>query len=344
MGEDMRIGPLLGFENSMETVVTVAREMEAAGAFSVMLAEASRSAVTQAAAVIAATERVQVGTYVVNAFGRSPWLTGLAARDLDEMSEGRFVLGIGTGNPNFNNWYMDIDSSRPMSYMRDYVEIVRKVVRARAGERVSYDGASLSMKKWRASHEPFRSSVPVYLAASGANMMKLAAEISDGIGVGIMASVEFMENIVRPNALAAITDVGRGGDELVFPMGTLISVNQDGELARNAMKAAVCGLFHPVPHPYYDLQIRRQGFPEVADMLSELVPAGRTSEAMKLIPDVVIETMTIAGTPTECASRVKEYEGVVDQIVTMSVPQRDQPSGVAAYADLFELVSIVGSI
>ena len=55
MGVDMRIGPLLGFENSMETVVTVAREMEAAGAFSVMLAEASRSAVTQAAAVIAAT-------------------------------------------------------------------------------------------------------------------------------------------------------------------------------------------------------------------------------------------------------------------------------------------------
>ena len=82
MGVDMRIGPLLGFENSMETVVTVAREMEAAGAFSVMLAEASRSAVTQAAAVIAATERVQVGTYVVNALGRSPWLAGLAARDL----------------------------------------------------------------------------------------------------------------------------------------------------------------------------------------------------------------------------------------------------------------------
>ena len=108
MGVDMRIGPLLGFENSMETVVTVAREMEAAGAFSVMLAEASRSAVTQAAAVIAATERVQVGTYVVNAFGRSPWLAGLAARDLDEMSEGRFVLGIGTGNPNFNNWYMAV--------------------------------------------------------------------------------------------------------------------------------------------------------------------------------------------------------------------------------------------
>ena len=93
----MRIGPLLGFEPNFESVVTVAKEMEAAGASSVMLAEAGRSAVTQAAAVIAATDSVQVGTYVVNAFARSPWITGLTARDLDEMSGGRFVLGVVRG-------------------------------------------------------------------------------------------------------------------------------------------------------------------------------------------------------------------------------------------------------
>ena len=68
----MRLGPLLGFEQSFETVVTVAREMEAVGAGSVMLAEAGRSAVTQASAVIAATESIEVGTYVMNAFARSP--------------------------------------------------------------------------------------------------------------------------------------------------------------------------------------------------------------------------------------------------------------------------------
>ena len=69
----MRLGPLLGFEQSFETVVTVAREMEAVGAGSVMLAEAGRSAVTQASAVIAATESIEVGTYVMNAFARSPF-------------------------------------------------------------------------------------------------------------------------------------------------------------------------------------------------------------------------------------------------------------------------------
>ena len=104
----MRLGPLLGFEQSFDTVVTVAQEMEAVGAGSVMLAEAGRSAVTQAAAVIAATESIEVGTYVANAFARSPSLPGLTARDLDEMSGGRFVLGVGTGNVHFNDFLMKI--------------------------------------------------------------------------------------------------------------------------------------------------------------------------------------------------------------------------------------------
>ena len=60
----------------------------------------------------------------------------------------------------------------------------------------------------------------------------------------------------------------------------------------DAAKAAVCGLFHPVPHPYYDSQIRQQGFVEAADMLADLMPKGNTSEAMKLMPEEIIDTMT----------------------------------------------------
>ena len=204
----MRLGPLLGFEQSFETVVTVAREMEAVGAGSVMLAEAGRSAVTQASAVIAATESIEVGTYVMNAFARSPWLTGLTARDLDEMSGGRFVMGVGTGNLHFNDWYMGVDSSKPLAAMRDFVQIVRQVAAAPVGTRVTYDGPVHQVAKWRASFPPLRDSVPIYLSASGPNMMQLAAEVSDGIGVGIMASADFMRDTVRPNAVVAAESVG----------------------------------------------------------------------------------------------------------------------------------------
>ena len=335
----MRLGPLLGFENSFDTLVTVAKEMEAVGAASVMVAEAGRSAVTQASAVIAATNEIEVGTYVVNAFARSPWLTGLTARDLDEMSGGRFVLGVGTGNVHFNDWYMGIDSSKPLAAMRDFVEIVREIVAAPAGDRITYDGSVHQVKKWRASYPATRETVPVYLSASGPKMMQLAAEVSDGIGVGIMASADFMRHTVRPNAIAAAKSVGRNGSELDFPMGALVSVNDNSEIARKAAKAAVCGLFHPVPHPYYDSQMRQQGFAEAADMLSQMMPKGETAEAMDLLPEEIVDTLTISGTPSECARRIEEYEGIADQIVMMRVSQKNEPAGVEAYEPMLELVA-----
>lgn len=338
----MRFGLLLGFEDSLDTVVTVARDAEASGCDSVYLVEAGRSAIVTAAAVANATEAVRVGTYVVNAYARSPWLLGTAARDLDELTGGRLVLGVGTGNVHFNDWYQGIDSTKPLRKMRDYVEIVRAMVRAGAGEKVEYRG-EVHRTRWRASYPPARPSIPVYLAGSGPNMIKLAAEVSDGIGVGVMASPAFLRDVVRPNAFAAARAVGRDPSELAFPMGALVSVNQDGAAARAAARLAICGLFHPVPHPYYDSQLRQQGYAEVADMAAELVPAGRTREAMDRIDDEVIESMTVSGTPKECAARLEAYDGLADEVIALRIAQRDEPAGAAAYRDLLEVASIASA-
>ena len=125
----MRLGLLLGFEPSLDAVVSLAKEGEAAGFASMYTVEAGRSAFVPAAAVINATGHVRVGTYIVNAYARDPWVTALAARDLDELSGGRFVLGVGTGNRHFNEWYMGVDSSRPWAKMRDYISVLRAVGR-----------------------------------------------------------------------------------------------------------------------------------------------------------------------------------------------------------------------
>jgi 5,10-methylenetetrahydromethanopterin reductase len=338
----MRLGLLLGFEDSLRTILTLAREGEAAGLGSMYTVEAGRSALVPAAAVVIATETVQVGTYIVNAYARDPWVTGLAARDLDELSGGRFVLGVGTGNPHFNDWYMGVDSSKPLAKMRDYIEIVRAVVAGRAGEPVRYNGDVHSIR-WRASWDPVRPSLPVYMSASGPKMVRLAGEVSDGVGVGIMSSVAFMRDMVRPNARAAAEAVGRDPEAIAFPMGSLVSVNRDSELARQATRASICGLFHPVPHPYYDSQLRQLGFEDFADQALELMPAGRIREAMDLVPDEVIDTMTITGTPTECVERIAEYEGLADEIIAFRIPQKGEPAGAAAFEDFFELSSIATS-
>ncbi|MFT7645463.1 MAG: 5,10-methylenetetrahydromethanopterin reductase [Candidatus Poriferisodalaceae bacterium] len=336
----MDTGLMLGFEDSIATITELARQGEAAGCATMYTVEAGRNAITCAAAVIAATEQVRVGTYIVNAYARSPWLAGLAARDLDEMSDGRFVLGVGTGNPLFNKLYMDEDSSKPLAKMRDYIEVLRGVVAGRAGERVRHEGPEHGIR-WRATWDPTRPTIPVYLSASGPNMVRLAGEVSDGVGVGIMSSTAFMRDIVRPNATAAAVAAGRDPSALSFPMGALLSVNDDVEKARQAIAGRICGLFHPVPHPYYDSQLRQLGHGDFVDQAYDLIPAGRVSEAMGLVPDEVIDTMTITGTPAECASRIAEYEGLADEIVFGRVPQPEEPTGVAAFESVFELASLV---
>lgn len=334
----MRFGLALGFEDSLATIVELARAGESAGFDSVHVVEASRSATVAAAAVIGATTECLVGTYVVNAYAREPWLTGVLARDLDELSGGRFVLGVGTGNKHFNEWYLGADMAKPIGKMRDYMTIVRSVVAAERGGRVRHSGERHTIR-WRASYAPQRESVPVYLSASGPNMVRLAGEVSDGVGIGIMSSVEFVRDIVQPNARSGAEAAGRNPADLAFPMAAMVSVNEDVERARDAVKKAICELFHPVPHPYYDSQLRQLGFAEFADQASRLMPAGELGAAMALVPDEVVDTMTITGTVDQCSARLREYQGVADEVIAFRIAQPDEPAGIAAFDDLFALAA-----
>ena len=101
----MRMGLLLGFEDSLDTLVTLAREGEAAGLHSLYTVEAGRSAFVPAAAVVSATQRVRVGTYIVNAYAREPWLTGLAAREHIHTSDASDYYTIADGLPQFSDYH-----------------------------------------------------------------------------------------------------------------------------------------------------------------------------------------------------------------------------------------------
>jgi 5,10-methylenetetrahydromethanopterin reductase len=338
----MKLGMMLGFEDSIEMITTISREAESAGIHALYTVDAGRSATITAAAVINATQRAKVGTYIVNAYAREPWMTGIEARDLNEISDGRFILGVGTGNLHFNDYYMGLDSSKPLAKMRDFMQIVSAVVAGRAAESVRYQGKTHRIR-WRASWEPQAAKVPVYLSASGPKMVKLAGEVSDGVGIGIMSSVEFVRDIVKPNARAGAEAAGKDPDALAFPMAATVSINGDVEAARDASRRSVCKLFHPIPHPYYDSQLRQLGFGDFVDQAAKLMPEGKLREAMDLVPDEVIESMTITGNVDECAARIREYEGIADEVILARTAQRGEARGMAAYDEIFELIDKVSS-
>ncbi len=335
----MKHALLLDLAGPLSDAVALATASEAAGLDTVYAIEGGREAFAPLAAMAAATERIGLGSYVVNAYARTPWLTAVSALDLDELSGGRFTLGLGTGNRHINDWSHGLDSSRPLAKMREYVPMVTAMVGARAGELVELSG-EVHRTRWRAGRDPVRPALPVVVAAAGPKMIELAASLADGVGVGVLVSPEHLDAVIRPQARAAAEAGGRDPDQLRFPMATMVSVDQDEERARATTRHAICRLFHPVPHPYYDFLLRAQGFAAAADAAAELVPQGRVREAMTHIDDEIVDRLTITGTPAACAARLGAYEGLVDEVICLNLRRADPADPVAAYDGVFEVLAL----
>src|SRR5256714_9555862 len=140
-----------------------AREAEAAGIDCVWAPELFRSSVAQATWIAAATERIGVATGIAWAFTRSPFILAVTALDIDEMSGGRFRLGLGAGVKRLNETWHGVDYGRPAPHLRETVEAVRLIMeKAPTGEPIRYEGnyQDLEIKGWVRPHPPAGERIP----------------------------------------------------------------------------------------------------------------------------------------------------------------------------------------
>lgn len=299
-------------------MMDIAREAEAAGFDSMYVAEAWRSAFVPLTALALATERVRIGPYVLNAYGRSPFLAGMSAIDLDEISGGRLLLGVGSGNRHINADWQGIPHEKPYKKMTEYVENLRKIVCAPAGSRVSYQGEIHKMD-WTPAVAPTRPRIPIYMSAIFPRMVKVAGRVADGIAMGAVLSAPYARDVIQASARSSAEASDRDPKSLGFLMASIVSVDEDPEVARQCAREALCRLFAPLPHPYYEYMLREQGFSKAADAALKYVPTGNIEKAAESMTDEVVDTVTIAGTPEECRRRLAEYEGVVEEVIFVNV-------------------------
>jgi alkanesulfonate monooxygenase SsuD/methylene tetrahydromethanopterin reductase-like flavin-dependent oxidoreductase (luciferase family) len=318
----MRLGILLLGDLSVRDAITVACDAEAAGFDSVQQVEAYRSGFVPLAAIAAATTRIGLGTYIANAYGRSPFLTALSALDLDELSGGRFTLGVGVGNRHLNEQFQGIAGERPHAKMRDFVEVVRRIVGAPVGERVEYAGR-VHRVRWRRSLPGARPTLPVHLAAIFPKMVQTAASVADGVALGVLVSAPYIREVVRPAIREAATAAGRDPSGIALPMGAVVAVDDDRERARDLVRRTIAGMFHPLPHPYYDFLLREQGFAKVADACARHMPEGRIEAAIETMDDALVDRLAFAGDAATCTRRLREYDGLVDEAILLNVSAGD---------------------
>jgi alkanesulfonate monooxygenase SsuD/methylene tetrahydromethanopterin reductase-like flavin-dependent oxidoreductase (luciferase family) len=238
--------------------------------------------------------------------------------DLDELSGGRVVLGVGSGNRHINEDYQGIAYARPLRKMREYVENLRAALAAPLGGKVEYQG-EIHRMRWTRSIPSVRPGVPVYLAAIFPKMVEVAGSVADGVALGVLLSPEYVRDVIRARALAAAERAGRDGAKLEFPMAALVAVDSDRGRARQAVRRAIASFFHPLPHPYYEFLLREQGYGAVVDLALRRVPEGRTEEVIAAMSDDLVDRLALAGTVRECADRLCAYRGIVDEAILLNV-------------------------
>jgi F420-dependent oxidoreductase-like protein len=314
----MRLALSLNYSGaSMALDMTKILEAERLGYASVWSAEAYGSdAVTPAAWIAARTERIHVGTAIMQIPARTPAMTAMTAMTLDALSGGRFRLGLGVSGPQVVEGWHGQAFGKPLGKTREYVEVVRSILRRDKplefrGEyyQIPYAGADATgLGKPLRSILHGRADLPIYLAAVGPRNVALAAEIADG-WIPVFFSARRMA-MFREWLDAGGSASGRGvvaRDFDVMPMVPVV-IGDDVAACRAVVKprlALYVGGMGARGRNFYNDIARRYGYEDAARRIQELYLSGRKDEAAAAVPDALVDEVALCG-PRE---RVREQLG-----------------------------------
>lgn len=312
-------------------LVAAARAAEDAGFTDVWVSELHRSAFVPAAAIAQATARAGVGTAIALAFVRSPMTTALASLDLDELSGGRFVLGLGSGVQRLNEDWHNARFGRPAPHLRETIAIVRRFwAEAHLGKPIEVEGEHerVRLRGYRRPFPPVRDRIPIYLAAVGDVTMRLAGEIADGWLGHELGSPWYAREHVVPNLEAGLRTGGRPRGDLAAIASAVCVIDRDARQAKRWAAGLVA--FYATVRTYAAF-FAFHGFERECEAIRERFRAGDEQGMAGACPDEMVDALALAGTPDEVRARLAAYEGIVDG-VKLSPPTHLVPLEVTRHA------------
>jgi probable F420-dependent oxidoreductase len=285
---------------------TQAGEAEAAGIDCVWAPELFRSSVTQAVFLAARSERIGVGTGIAWAFTRSPFILAVTALDIDEISGGRFRLGLGAGVKRLNETWHGVEYGRPAPHLRETIEAVRLIIaKAHAGEPIRYRGRyhDIDIKGWLRPHPAAREQVPIYSAAVREGMARMAGDVADGLIGHPMCSLRWLDEVLVANFETGLARSGRSRQGFDFLPTVCCAISDDEESAYDAARKTIC--FYATVRTYMPLW-EMHGFGHRAAAVGEAFRSGDLAAMPDQVPDEMVDAYCAAGPLDKVRSRVAE--------------------------------------
>lgn len=295
-----------------DELVAASVAAEDAGFADVWVSELHRSAFVPAAAIAGATRTAGVGTAIALAFVRSPMTIALTALDLDEISNGRFLLGLGSGVQRLNEDWHNARFGRPAPHLRETIAIVRRLVaESHLGKNIEIEGEHerIRLRGYQRPFSPVRERIPVYLAAVGDAMTRLAGETADGWLGHELGSPKYTSERIHPNLTAGLSKSGRDRKDLDVVASACCVIDGDARQAKRWAAGLVA--FYASVRTYQPF-FAFHGFEAQAVAIQERFRAGDEQGMIDACPDEMVDALTLAGTANDVRTKIKEYDDVAD--------------------------------
>jgi 5,10-methylenetetrahydromethanopterin reductase len=303
MSARTRLGLALSNEVPVSETVALAVRAEQLGLSEVWLPESGhgRGLFTVAASVAAATERVGIGIGIVNPFWRHPSLIAMEAAALDEASKGRVLLGLGAALWTLKSLgEADPRTERPLTAMVEAIRIVRGLVRGETPPAASVFAARTDAHLDFARRRP---SMPVYVGAVNARMLRAAGALADGVLLGAIVSPGYARWAWQQVSYGAHA-AGRDPTHVDLASNVLVSVDPDARAARDAVRGVLAYYIHRVE----PVVLSTSGAdPDELHRVRQAVLDHGVSAGAQLITDAHIDTFAAAGDPHHVAGRLRAY-------------------------------------
>jgi 5,10-methylenetetrahydromethanopterin reductase len=285
-------------------------------------------------ACLQSTTTLEVESLVTDPYVRHPSLTALAHATMDDLSHGRTILGVGAGVEQPTFW--EYERKRPMTAVRETVEICRRMF---AGETVTFHGKEISVEGAKLNFEPYRRDLPILIAARGGKMLELAGELADIVHLAsfFVNAAHHRENLAR--VAVGAERAGRRLGTFEIDISMPCSVSEDRDAARRAAKRpAAQGILWTAAAERYSRDrtnwVRPSQFNVPEDVVRALsswdfwTQANFPDRLADLITDDVLDQFALAGTPEECADRLRALQRELPEVTGVriyAVPPAGKP-------------------
>ncbi len=257
-------------------------------------------------AIAQSTSKVKIGTGVINPYTRFPSLIAMTVATLDELSNGRIILGLGSGGVigslthGIPNEFAEQAYGYPVGHLREIVLIVRRLL---AGERVTFHGKHYSLDRVQLNFKPIQRDIPIYFGQQGPRMMDLAGQIADGVLITLCCTVPYVKDVIRRIRNAQRT-TGRKSGSFDFAARIVTSLSKKPQEATRLAKQIVGRVFiHPGAKPVMNVTGIDLDIPSI----KKAVHRGKSEKLNELVPNEVVELTTASGTKKEVINKVEEF-------------------------------------